>query len=221
VYLNAERRDKGKHTARAIEAVYLGLTSNKSSWGFIVPEKNSLFRSGVPAAAQGAVRRRTAAGSLARSASMQACTERPAARGSYQQQQTQEQQPAAAIQQQKQQQQQQQACTRGLAGAGGGREKWRRQARVAASAAAAATTQQHQGGVGETAQTGNPGVHHGPDGGGRRGGGVLVSLAVRVRGPAGQLPGRAARVTRPVATPPAPWRPNALLAAQWGRCTPL
>jgi hypothetical protein len=45
VYLNAERREKGKHTPRAFEAVYLGLTSNKSSWVFYLPEKNSLFTS--------------------------------------------------------------------------------------------------------------------------------------------------------------------------------
>jgi hypothetical protein len=43
VYLNAERRNKGKYTPWAWEAIYLGLTPKKSLWLFYFPERNSIY----------------------------------------------------------------------------------------------------------------------------------------------------------------------------------
>jgi hypothetical protein len=43
VHLNSDRRDKGKHTPRALMAVYLGFEPNTSAWSFFIPEKNTLW----------------------------------------------------------------------------------------------------------------------------------------------------------------------------------
>jgi hypothetical protein len=43
VYLNAERREKGKHTPRALEAIYLGFEPNTSAWSFFIPERQTLW----------------------------------------------------------------------------------------------------------------------------------------------------------------------------------
>jgi hypothetical protein len=44
VYLNAERREKGKHTPRAQEAaIYLGFKPNTSAWSFFIPERQKLW----------------------------------------------------------------------------------------------------------------------------------------------------------------------------------
>jgi hypothetical protein len=43
VYLNAERREKGKHTPRAQEAIYLGFEPNISAWSFFIPERQTLW----------------------------------------------------------------------------------------------------------------------------------------------------------------------------------
>ena len=43
VHLNWERRQKGKHTPRALEAVYLGFEPNTSSWCFFIPERKTLW----------------------------------------------------------------------------------------------------------------------------------------------------------------------------------
>ena len=45
IYLNAERRKKGKHTVRAIEAINLGFKPNASGYSLFVPEKNCLMTS--------------------------------------------------------------------------------------------------------------------------------------------------------------------------------
>jgi hypothetical protein len=45
VHLNSERRDKGKHTARAIEAIQLGFEPNTSTFSFFIPERNTLMSS--------------------------------------------------------------------------------------------------------------------------------------------------------------------------------
>jgi hypothetical protein len=45
VHLNSERRDKGKHTARAIEAIHLGFEPNTSAYSFFIPERNTLMSS--------------------------------------------------------------------------------------------------------------------------------------------------------------------------------
>jgi hypothetical protein len=45
VYLNAERREKGKHTPRAVEAIYLGFEPNTSAYSFFIPEKNTMMSS--------------------------------------------------------------------------------------------------------------------------------------------------------------------------------
>ena len=45
VHLNSERREKGKHTPRAIEVIYLGFQPNTSSWSFFIPERNSMISS--------------------------------------------------------------------------------------------------------------------------------------------------------------------------------
>ena len=43
VYLNAERREKGKHTPRAQEAIYLGFEPNTSALSFFIPERQTLW----------------------------------------------------------------------------------------------------------------------------------------------------------------------------------
>ena len=43
VHLNSDRRDKGKHTPRAQEAIYLGFEPNTSAWSFFIPEKQQLW----------------------------------------------------------------------------------------------------------------------------------------------------------------------------------
>jgi hypothetical protein len=43
VYLNAERREKGKHTPREQEAIYLGFEPNTSAWSFFIPERQTLW----------------------------------------------------------------------------------------------------------------------------------------------------------------------------------
>jgi hypothetical protein len=45
VYLDADRREKGKHTARAVEAINLGFEPNTSAYCFFIPEKNDLMTS--------------------------------------------------------------------------------------------------------------------------------------------------------------------------------
>jgi hypothetical protein len=43
VYLDADRREKGKHTARAVEAINLGFEPNISAYCFFILEKNNLM----------------------------------------------------------------------------------------------------------------------------------------------------------------------------------
>jgi hypothetical protein len=43
VHLNSERREKGKHTPRVLEALYLGFEPNTSSWCFFIPERQTLW----------------------------------------------------------------------------------------------------------------------------------------------------------------------------------
>jgi hypothetical protein len=43
VYLNAERKEKGKHITRAQEAIYLGFQLNTSAWSFFIPAKQTLW----------------------------------------------------------------------------------------------------------------------------------------------------------------------------------
>ena len=43
VHLNSDRREKGKHTARALMAVYLGFEPNTSAWSFYIPERQTLW----------------------------------------------------------------------------------------------------------------------------------------------------------------------------------
>ena len=45
VHLNSERREKGKHTPRAVEAINLGFEPNTSAYTFFIPEKNTLMSS--------------------------------------------------------------------------------------------------------------------------------------------------------------------------------
>ncbi len=45
VYLNSERRDKGKHSQRAVEAIFLGFKPNTSAYSFFIPEKNTSMSS--------------------------------------------------------------------------------------------------------------------------------------------------------------------------------
>ncbi len=45
VHLNSERRDKGKHTAWAIEAIHLGFEPNTSMYSFFIPERNTMMSS--------------------------------------------------------------------------------------------------------------------------------------------------------------------------------
>jgi hypothetical protein len=42
VYIDQERRAKGKHTPRAEEAIYVGFASNTSAWSFYVPERKKI-----------------------------------------------------------------------------------------------------------------------------------------------------------------------------------
>jgi hypothetical protein len=43
VYINAERRQKGKHHPRAQEVIYLGFEPNTSSWSFFIPERQTMW----------------------------------------------------------------------------------------------------------------------------------------------------------------------------------
>ncbi len=43
VHLDSIRREKGKHTARALMAVYLGLEPNTSAGTFFIPERQSFW----------------------------------------------------------------------------------------------------------------------------------------------------------------------------------
>jgi hypothetical protein len=43
VYLNAERREKCKHTARAQAAIYLGFEPNTNTWTFFISERQTLW----------------------------------------------------------------------------------------------------------------------------------------------------------------------------------
>ena len=42
VHLNSERRENGKHTPRALEAIYLGFEPNTSAWCFFIPERQTI-----------------------------------------------------------------------------------------------------------------------------------------------------------------------------------
>jgi hypothetical protein len=43
VYLDKQRREKGKHTPRAKEAVYVGFVPNMRAWAFWVPEDKTIM----------------------------------------------------------------------------------------------------------------------------------------------------------------------------------
>ncbi len=43
VYLDSDRREKGKHTARAVEAINLGFEPNASAYCFFILKKNNLM----------------------------------------------------------------------------------------------------------------------------------------------------------------------------------
>jgi hypothetical protein len=43
VYLDKQRREKGKHTQRAKEAVYVGFVPNMSAWAFWIPEDKKIM----------------------------------------------------------------------------------------------------------------------------------------------------------------------------------
>jgi hypothetical protein len=45
VYLNSEGRENGKHTPRAVEAIYLRFEPNTSAYSFFIPEKNLIMSS--------------------------------------------------------------------------------------------------------------------------------------------------------------------------------
>jgi hypothetical protein len=45
VYLNKERRENGKHTPRAVEAIHLGFEPNTSAYSFFIAEKNTIMSS--------------------------------------------------------------------------------------------------------------------------------------------------------------------------------
>jgi hypothetical protein len=45
VYLDAERREKGKHMVHAIEAINLGFEPNAGCYLLFIPEKNCLMTS--------------------------------------------------------------------------------------------------------------------------------------------------------------------------------
>jgi hypothetical protein len=42
VYIDPQRRAKGKHTPRAEEAIYVGFAINTSAWSFHVPERQKI-----------------------------------------------------------------------------------------------------------------------------------------------------------------------------------
>jgi hypothetical protein len=43
VYLDKQRREKGKHTPRAKEAIYVGFANNISAWAFWIPEDKTIM----------------------------------------------------------------------------------------------------------------------------------------------------------------------------------
>ena len=45
VYLDKQRREKGKHTPRAKEAIYVGFTNNMSVWAFYIPVDGKIINS--------------------------------------------------------------------------------------------------------------------------------------------------------------------------------
>ena len=45
VYLDKQRRQKGKHTPRAKEAIYVVFTENMSAWTFYIPEDRKILDS--------------------------------------------------------------------------------------------------------------------------------------------------------------------------------
>jgi hypothetical protein len=45
VFLNNERRENGKHTQRALEAIHLGFEPNTSAYSFFIPKKNTIMSS--------------------------------------------------------------------------------------------------------------------------------------------------------------------------------
>ena len=42
-YLDKQRREKGKHTPRAKEAIYVGVNDNMSAWAFYIPEDRKIM----------------------------------------------------------------------------------------------------------------------------------------------------------------------------------
>ncbi len=45
VYLDKQRREKGKHTPRAKEAIYVGYANNMSAWTLWIPEDKKIMTS--------------------------------------------------------------------------------------------------------------------------------------------------------------------------------
>jgi hypothetical protein len=45
VHLNKKRREKGKHTPRALEAINLGFEPNSSAYTFFIPEQQTMMTS--------------------------------------------------------------------------------------------------------------------------------------------------------------------------------
>ena len=45
VYLDKQRREKGKNTPKAKEAIYVGFTDNMSAWTFYIPEDRKIMNS--------------------------------------------------------------------------------------------------------------------------------------------------------------------------------
>ncbi len=45
VYLDKQRREKGKHTPRAKDAIYVGFANNMSAWAFWIPEDKKIITS--------------------------------------------------------------------------------------------------------------------------------------------------------------------------------
>ena len=45
VYLDKQRQEKGKHTPRNKEAVYVGFTNNMSAWAIYIPEDGKIMNS--------------------------------------------------------------------------------------------------------------------------------------------------------------------------------
>ncbi len=43
VHLNKDSRENGKHTPRALKAVYLGFEPNARAWSFYIPEEQKLW----------------------------------------------------------------------------------------------------------------------------------------------------------------------------------